>query len=185
MVVLGRRCGRLLAWLLAALAAGASLTAAQVAEHDVKAAYLYNFTRFVEWPADVPAPNQPFRLCVVADETTTEAVRRTMAGESVGGRETETIAPDSAADIRACQILFVGRNVMARAAPLLDAAKGLPILVVGEAAGFAKSGAGAIEFVREQSRVRFEVNVDVARQCRLSISSRLLQVARETSGVKR
>jgi hypothetical protein len=106
-----------------------------------------------------------------------------MAGESVGGRATETIVLESPKGIPDCQILFIGRSVMGRAAPLLDAAKGHPILVVGEAPGFAKSGTGTIEFVREGNRVRFEVNVEVAKRCRLSISSRLLQVARETYGV--
>lgn len=181
MAVLGRP-RTFVAWLVAGLIGCAAVAAEQVAEHDVKAAYLYNFTRFIEWPADIPATNQPFRLCVVADAVTTEAVTRTMAGESVRGRTTETIVPESSKAIPDCQILFIGRTVMRRAAPMLEAAKGRPILVVGEAPGFAKSGAGAIEFVREKSRLRFEVNVEVARQCGLSISSRLLQVARETYG---
>jgi hypothetical protein len=185
MALLARRhrTGTLVAWLVAGLSMSAPMAAEQVAEHDVKAAYLYNFTRFVEWPADVPPANEPFRLCVVADESTTEAVKRTMAGESVGGRPTETIVPGSPKDIARCQILFIGRSLMGRAAALLDAARAAPILVVGEAPGFAKSGAGTIEFVREASRVRFEVNVEVAKRCGLSISSRLLQVARETYGV--
>jgi hypothetical protein len=182
MAVLGGRSLRLAAWLLASLAMCVPLRAEQVAEHDVKAAYLYNFTRFVEWPADVPAPNQPFRLCVVADDTTTHAVNRTMAGESVGGRTIETVVPRSPREIQTCQILFIGRGAMPRAATLLDAAKGFPILVVGEAQGFAKNGVGTIEFVREETRVRFEVNVEVARRCGLTISSRLLQVARGIHG---
>lgn len=183
MALLAQRAARLAACLVALLFVRVPLNGEQVAEHDIKAAYLYNFTRFVEWPAEVPAPNQPFRLCVVADETTTEAVRRTMTGESVAGRPTQTLVPDSVKDVHSCQILFVGRSVMDRAAPLLAAAKGFPILVVGEAPGFAKSGAGSIEFVRENTRVRFEVNMEVAKRCGLSISSRLLQVAREIYGV--
>jgi hypothetical protein len=182
MAVLGGP-GTVVGWLLAILVASVSAPSGQVAEHDVKAAYLYNFTKFVEWPDGVPAAEQPFRLCVVADAATTEAVTRTMAGESVGGRPAETVVPDSPKSVHDCQILFVGRGSMTRAARLLDAAKGRPILVVGEVPGFAKRGAGAIEFVREQSRLRFEINVAVAKGSGLSISSRLLQVARVTYGV--
>jgi hypothetical protein len=185
MALLGTRISNLVAWLVAGLCVCAPLLRAeQVAEHDVKAAYLYNFTRFVEWPADVPPLNQPFRLCVVADATTTEAVKRTMTGESVGGRATETLVPDSSKEIRKCQILFIGRSATHRAEPLLHAAKGLPILVVGETPGFAKNGAGTIEFIREDNRVRFEVNVEAAKRCGLSISSRLLQVAKQIYGAR-
>lgn len=182
MALLGSQVGRVAACLVAGLVTCAPLRAEQVAEHDVKAAYLYNFTRFVEWPADVPPPSQPFRLCVVADSTTTEAIKRTMNGESVGGRPAETLVPASPKEIRSCQILFIGRGATEHSAQLLDAAKGFPILVVGEAQGFAEKGEGTIQFIREDTRVRFEVNVEVAKRCGLSISSRLLQVARQTYG---
>ena len=182
MAVLGRRL-----WALAGLVAAASLAASpsgaqSVTEQDVKAAFLYNFTRFVDWPEGTPKGPDPFRLCVVADPPITQIIERTMQGESVRGRSTQTVVPDSPSEARACQILFVGRNQVERGEPMLAAVRDLPVLTVADASG-SLSGGGAIEFILENGRVRFDVNTETARRAGLSISSRLLQVARLVDGV--
>ena len=167
------------ACLLASVLGWLPVHAAQVAEHDLKAAYLYNFTRFVEWPAGIPPAGEPFRLCVVADDATTAAIQRTMTGESVLGRPAETVIPRSVHDVLRCQVLFVGRREMRRAAPLLAAVRDRPVLTVGDGEDFAgEKATGTIGFVREGTRIRFDVNLEAAKRARLVISSRLLQVSR-------
>jgi hypothetical protein len=154
----------------------------QVSEIDVKAAFLFNFTRFVEWP-NAAATSAPFRLCVVADRTTTAVIQKTMEGESVNGRPSQTTVPATPEDARVCQILFVGRSETGRLAPLLAAVRDRPVLTVSDAARFTTRG-GMIGFVLEDDRVRFDVNLAAAKRSGLQISSRLLRVARNVDGVK-
>jgi hypothetical protein len=155
----------------------------QVSEVDVKAAFLFNFTRFVEWP-DAPAqPSAPFRMCVVADAATTAVIEKTMQGEHVNGRPSQTTVPASPDEVRACHILFVGRSESGRVAPLLAAVRDRPVLTVSDAERFTSRG-GMIAFVREDDRVRFDVNLGVAKRSGLSLSSRLLRVARNVEGGK-
>ena len=149
------------------------------AEHDIKAAYLYNFTRFVSWPAGIPPESQPFRVCVLADPATTAAVQRTMAGETVNGRPVETRVPGAAGEIKSCQLLFVDRTAEERAVAMLTVAREAPVLVVGDGEAFAERG-GAIAFVKEQGKVRFDIASRNAHRNGLTISSRLLSVARRT-----
>ena len=174
-----------LAALLCALVAGvisASVSASEqrtALEHDIKAAYLYNFTRFVSWPAGIPPASEPFRVCVLADATTTAAVQRTMQGETVDGRPMSTLVPASAADIKSCQLLFVDATVEEKAVEMLAAAREAPVLVVGDGENITKRG-GAIAFVKEQGKVRFDIASRNAHRSGLTISSRLLSVARRT-----
>jgi hypothetical protein len=169
--------------LLALLLCLTPVRASQVSEADVKAAYLFNFTRFVEWPAGTPADAEPFRLCVIADRTMTAVIQKTMHGESVQGRPAVTTEPGSVQEARRCQLLFVGRGAMDRAAPLLAGVRDQPVLTVSDAPRFAARG-GMIEFVREGEHVRFAVNVDAAKRAGLTISSRLLRVARGIEGTR-
>ena len=148
-------------------------------EPDIKAAFLYNFTRFVSWPAGIPPESEPFRICVVAERTITEAVERTMAGETIHGRPVQTRVPSSAEEVKSCQLLFIGRVPEDRADPLIAAARESPVLVVGEGEKFPERG-GAIGFVMEEGRVRFDVNSGNAQRSGLTVSSRLLGAARRT-----
>lgn len=159
----------------------APASAKQVGEADVMAAYLFNFTRFIEWPDETPPASDPFRLCVIADGAMTTLIERTMTGEAVKGRPSETAVPASIEDARRCQILFVGRTELSRARPLMAALRDQPVLTVSDAARFADTG-GMIEFVRIGGHVRFRVNVEAAKRSRLSISSRLLRVAVDIPG---
>ena len=169
-------------WILVALCASVEFLASDAkqrsaSEQDVKAAFLYNFTRFVTWPAGIPPAAEPFRLCVIADGETTAAITRTMQGESVDGRPVLASMPGTVEEARACQVLFVGRGALDRAMPLLDGVREQPVLTVGDEQGFVHGG-GAIEFVLEQGRVRFDINRRSAERTGLKLSSRLLKVAR-------
>lgn len=153
-------------------------------EHDVKAEFLYNFTRFVEWPGEVPRAGEPFRLCVVADTTMRRAIERMVTEELVNGRPLVVMRPRRLQDARQCQILFVGRSEQQRASRLLAAVRDLPVLTVGESARFAEQG-GVIEFVTLENRVRFDVNLPGAQRSKLKVSSNLLRVARQVVGAPR
>ena len=150
-------------------------------EHDIKAAFLYKFTNFVEWPEGTWQGADPFRLCVLAEAPMAAAVERTLQGEAVNGHPMQAVTPASTQEARRCRILFVGRSEMPRAAPMLAAVQDLPVLTVGDAPGFLAAG-GAIGFVREDDRVRFDINLETARRAGLNISARLLQVARHVEG---
>lgn len=157
--------------------------AAQTAgERDVKAAFLYNFTRFVEWPGNAAPGAEPFRLCVVADAAMRRTIAQTVTGEAVNGRPILVTEPQRPQDAQRCQILFVGRSEWRRASRFLDAVRNRPVLTVGESTGFRDRG-GVIEFVLEENRVRFDVNLESAQRSRLKLSSNLLRVARDVQKV--
>ncbi len=82
--------------------------AQETLENDIKATFLYNFTKFIEWPSPPSETSEPFRLCVLADAEFTRAVDRIIAGESVEGRPLERMEPQSPDDARRCGILYVG-----------------------------------------------------------------------------
>jgi uncharacterized protein DUF4154 len=170
--------------LVALIVAAPHLTRAQSPqpslENDVRAAFLYNFTRFVEWPAPLQ-PDEPFRLCALADTAFLAALDRTIAGESVGGRPLVRAEARSVDEARHCAILYVARGYKEQAAPLLAAVRDLPVLTVGEGPTFVKQG-GAIGFLLENNRVRFDISQRAVQRSGLKASSKLLRVARNVEG---
>ena len=144
-------------------------------EYRVKAAYLFNFARFVEWPPT--ARSGPLTLCVAERNVFGETLAETIAGETLEGRPlaTRVILEPTAG----CHVLFVPRG--AAAAPYLRAAQGTPVLTVGETAGFLETG-GVANFILEGTNVRFEISQAAADRAGLRISSRLLRLARMPGG---
>ncbi len=146
-------------------------------EDDVKAAYVYNFTKFVEWPASAfSGPADPLNVCVVGDAAVQSAVERILAGEQVEGRALKLVAPppEGAAG---CHVLFVGRGGSERGVRLLTSAGTAPMLTVGDSPRFLQQG-GMIAFVVEERRVRFDISLTAAERVGLKLSSKLLRVAR-------
>jgi YfiR/HmsC-like len=147
-------------------------------EADVKAAFLFNFTKFVEWPAT--APPGAFRICTIADGGFDAVLARTLAGESTDGRQILRVTPEGPEFARGCHILFVSRQASAHIDRWMAAVNGQPVLVVGESQGAEDAGAH-ITFVIEDNRVKFDVNDDAASRAGLRISSKLLRVARQVT----
>lgn len=168
--------GRVLAALAAAVLAAAPAASQQTLENDVKAAFLYNFTKFVEWPED-RLPRENFRVCVVGNKAFAAAVDATIAGETAYGRPLVRHDPQSADEARTCQILYVGNQEPDRGARLLAGVRQMPVLTVGESSRFGEQG-GHIRFLLEQNKVRFDVSVPAAERSGLRLSSQLLRVAR-------
>lgn len=151
--------------------------ARQASEADIKAAFLYNFTKYIEWPpAAFAGASDPFRVCVLADETFTRSVSNFIADETVQGRKIQLIAP-RVPDLARCHILFVGQEAGARARAVLAATSGRPVLTVGETPGFLEQG-GVVLFHVEDQRVRFDLHLQAASRAGLTVSSKLVRVAR-------
>ena len=145
-------------------------------EDDIKATFLFNFTKFVEWPS--PPAAEPFRLCVVAEPAFGASVDRIVAGEAAQGRPIVRVTPATPDAARNCEMLFIGRNEADRVDRWIAAVRSMPVLVVGESRGFCEHG-GHINFVVEDNHVRFDVNRDAASRAGLTISSKLLRIARQ------
>lgn len=149
-------------------------------ENDVKAAFLYNFTKFVEWPAPAEA-GEPFRVCTLADDAFIAAFDRIIADESVGQRRLVQVEPRSIEEARRCAILYIGARFSDQGAPLVDVLRDLPVLTVGEGPQFVDQG-GAIAFLLENNRVRFDISLRAIQRSGLKASSKLLRVARTVKG---
>ena len=155
---------------------GAAHAWKQATESDVKAAFLYNFTKYIDWPsAAFEDAADSFRICVASDAEFRGSVAGIVAGETARGRPLELIAPRS--DLNRCHILFIGRNEAARVGAMLGAIADRPILTVGETPGFLEKG-GAVLFEVEDHRVRFDINLEAATRVGLTVSSKLVRVAR-------
>ena len=170
----------LVAVLLAAPGHAAAQSAQPTLENDVKAAFLYHFTKFVEWPPP-SQPDEPFRVCALADTGFVAALDRTIADESVGGRRLVRGETRSLDDVRRCAILYIGNAYADQGASLLAAVRDLPVLTVGEGSQFLKHG-GAIGFLLENNRVRFDISLRAIQRSGLKASSKLLRVARTVEG---
>ncbi len=161
--------------LLLALAAGEAAASAAPSEYEVKAAFLLNFARLVEWPAASLAPGSPLALCVLGSSPFGGALDRVFSGKQVQGREVEIRSTEvSAAD---CHMVFVPGRAGDRGRQLLEATRGRSVLVVGESEGYAADGA-AINLYESGGKIRFEVNRQAARAARLKVSAKLLGLAR-------
>ncbi len=157
---------------------GGGLCLATPTEHEVKAAFIVNFTRFVDWPQGTFAKaDAPFVIGIVGRDTFGGAIERATQGKSAGGHSLTVRRVHSDAEFKACQILFVSPSEGERVPKIVAAVKGSPVLTVGEAPGFAKRG-GVINLLAEGDRVRIEVNADAAARAHLVVSSRLLGIAK-------
>jgi hypothetical protein len=142
----------------------------------VKAAFLYNFAKFTEWPADHLPNGNTLSMCVVGDFSVADALEMTIKGRSVEGHPlaVQLVKPDG--PLRACHLVFIGGSDAQRAAGILDMIKGASILSVGDTPTFAEIG-GVAQLIVENDRMRFAINVNAAQQARLQMSSKLLSLA--------
>jgi hypothetical protein len=167
--------------LFAAALAGASVTnpisAQAVGEYDVKAAFVYNFARFVDWPAQAfKEPGDPIKVCILGENPFGRALDNALQGKLAGGR---VLVVEQIADARraiGCHILFVSASERKRVRAILESVTS-GVLTVGDIDGFAAQG-GVVNFKLEDGKVRFEINVAAAGQQGLRISSKLLSVAK-------
>jgi hypothetical protein len=150
-------------------------------EYLIKAGFIYNFAKFVEWPSAAFAQtDSPIVIGVLGTDPFGSIIDRIVEDKKIGARGFVVKRlrwGKDLKDLKDCKILFVSASEKAHIDEILQMVKGLPILTVGETPGFAERG-GIIRFTLEDNRVRFEVNVEAAHQSELNISSRLLTLAR-------
>jgi uncharacterized protein DUF4154 len=156
---------------------GASAHGQALDEYRVKAAFVYNFAKFIEWPSRAfHGPSEPIAICVLGQDPFGGALQETVKGKEAAGRQ---LLVRNISDVRgpgSCQILFVSSSERKHLSSILAGAKRCGLLTVGEMDGFASAG-GIINFKLEDGRVRFEINVEAAQQNELRISSKLLSLA--------
>jgi uncharacterized protein DUF4154 len=149
-----------------------------VSESQVKAAYLYNFAKFVEWPEQAFAsPDAPIQLCVLNDPSIGSELSQIVKGRAVANHPVKVVLVQSPEQSRTCHILFISRSQSGQARHSIDVLRNSSVLTVGETKGFVEDG-GIMNFVLQDDRVQFQVNHKAARQAGLSLSSRLLAVAK-------
>jgi YfiR/HmsC-like len=154
-------------------------------EYLIKAGFIYNFANLVQWPtATFAQPDSPIVIAILGQDHFGTTLDRVLQGKKVNGRpfviqrlKSVSELLKSVADVKDCHILFISSSEMPHLAEVIPIVKGIPVLTIGETPGFAKSG-GMINLILEDNRVRFEVNVEAAKQADLNISSRLLALAR-------
>jgi hypothetical protein len=147
-------------------------------EYQVKAAFLYNFVKFVEWPPDVFEDGKiPITLCVFGYDPFGSALDEVIAGKTLNSRSVVVQRINKLPDLKACQLVFVSGREDKHLPEILNNLEGVSTLVVGEGENFAKHR-GGIQFFFENKQLRFAVNVDAIQRTRLRVSSKLLALAR-------
>ncbi len=146
-------------------------------EYLIKAGFTYNFAKLMEWPASAfPQPDSPIVIGVLGTDPFGGTLDDVLKGKTVNGRQFVVKHLKWGADFKDCNILFVSSSEAAHLDEIFHAVKGLPILTLGETPDFARRG-GIINFIVADNKVKFEVNVDAAKQANINISSRLLSLA--------
>jgi hypothetical protein len=146
-------------------------------EYEIKAAYLYNFINYIDWPADsIPAAGGTITIGVLGENPFGTALNP-LNGKQAKGRTLVVKQITDAKEMDQCQIVFICASEKQRVPELLNQLKNLRVLTISETDGFAERG-GIINFISERNKVRFEINPDAARALGLTISSDLLKLAK-------
>jgi hypothetical protein len=167
-----------LAGIVAITGLGMGIVQAQASkEYQIKAAFLFNFAQFVEWPASAfPEAGTPLCIGVLGEDPFGNILNEIVKGEKVDGHSLVIRRYSQVSEINACHILFVGNSEKSRMEEIVAGLNGQTILTVGEAEGFTAKG-GMIRFVVENNKIRLKINLDAARKAGLQISSKLLRPA--------
>jgi len=156
-----------------------SAQAAAPTQDEVEAAYLYNFAKFVTWPATTKS--DVLNVCILGKDPFGNTLDQIVAGETIDNRHLAVLRLANEHLVQPCAILFIGESESSHLERDLAAVAQLPILTVSDIPGFMKNG-GTIQFVLQENRVRFEVNLNAARKCGIVLSSQLLKVATRVVG---
>src|SRR4051812_18080644 len=188
----GSTSGRAIAWLLVLVfalslgrrtdASGGSTAAPQSPEYLIKAAYLYNFAMFVDWPPEAfPASGAPIVIGVVGTGPFGWALDRMVLDKRINNRPIVVERFKLGDDVRRCQILFVSPSESAHMGDVVQKVGSQAVLIVGDESDAVIRG-GTIAFTVRNDKVGFEINLTAARRARLTISSKLLNLAQVVRG---
>jgi hypothetical protein len=168
--------GLSLIWLLLASGNGRTQNSPPT-EYQIKAAFLFNFARFVQWPPKALADaTSPMIIGVLGENPFHDDLERTIRGKSVDDHPLVVKEFHALTEATNCHILFISTSEKARLPQILKGLKGTSVLTVGEMDHFTESG-GMINLVMEGAKIRFQINNDAATTEGLKISSKLLALA--------
>jgi hypothetical protein len=152
------------------------VSAQDVTETSLKSAFIYNFAKFTSWPDDVLPPAAPVVACVVEDRPVADALERTVKQRLLSGHPVTVSRVTGDSPLRGCHVLYLGRVTRAQAAEALAAVRGAPVLTISEVDDFAGIGGIAHMFVHG-GKIRFALDLGMAKGVRLQLSSKLLSLA--------
>jgi YfiR/HmsC-like len=147
-----------------------------VTEPSLKAAYIYNFAKFTDWPLESLPATAVFTACVVGDGPVSDALVRALKGRQLGGRMMNVLHMEVDGPVRSCHLLYVAGITVPEASAILSAARGTAVLTISDMDDFIRLGGITHMFVA-QGKIRFEFNLDLARRSKLQLSSQLLALA--------
>lgn len=146
-------------------------------EYAIKAAYLYNFALFTEWPqTDAATATDPMTICIAGKDPFGDAIAEEFKTRRVYDRPVQVRRISAQVEARSCQVLFINEPNERRLLDILRQVQGIPVLTVGEHKKFIDIG-GMIGFIIVDDHVQFEVNQGAAENADLKLSSRMLQLA--------
>jgi hypothetical protein len=149
----------------------------EVGEYQVKAAYLFNFSKFVEWPPkSFSSASSPIVICILGEDPFAGSLEEAIRNKTVAGRGLIVRSMAGLADGKSCHMLFVGLTEWRHSHPAIANLTGSGVLTVGETTDFTTSG-GMIAFKLDAGRVRFQINLAAIRRAPVQISSKLLSLA--------
>lgn len=154
---------------------------ATVSETELKAAFLYNFAKFVEWPAQAFASEtNPIQVAVFGDEEVSATLKTLLSDKKAHGRSFEVKRVLNPQEAKGFHMVYVTGAENRRAFQILEATRKFPVLTIGESEQFLDLG-GMINFVFEEAQLRFEINPEPAEKVKIVISSKLLRLAKKRS----
>jgi hypothetical protein len=146
-------------------------------EYALKAVFLYNFCRFIEWPKSAFAsPNEPIIIGLIGEDPFGSLLDEAVRGETSRGRPIKVEHYTKADAIGHCHLLFVSRSEAGRTEKILSSVSGKSVVTVGETDAFIDRG-GMIALTADKNRVRLHINPSLLRAASLDVSSKLLRVA--------
>ena len=170
-------------FLLLCLVSPGNLPANSTAEeYSVKAAFLFHFAQFVEWPPETfKEAGTPLVYCTIGEDPFHGSLDAALNGKTIGARSLHVRHLKQPSELQGCHVVFLGEKEKRLFSTVLELLKGSPVLIVGESEHFVQDG-GTIGFSLEENKIRFEVNLEAAEKARLRISSRLLALAKTVVG---
>jgi hypothetical protein len=154
-----------------------ALAQTQPSEYQIKAAFLFNFAKFVEWPPDVfPGTNSPIVVGVLGNNVFGNDLEKTIRDKTINNHPFRFLEVTSVTEAAHCQILFISPSEKDNLRKIVDNLHNASVLTVSETDEFIKAG-GMINFMIVDSKIRFQISDNAARKARLRISSKLLSLA--------
>lgn len=164
------------AWSMSSAVPGAMAGEEKLSEYQVKAAYLYNFAKFIEWPPRTPGQQNTFTVCVLGKNPFGNALDE-LNGKQVRNQKMVIRYISSVNEIKGCEMLFISASERENVTTIIAALSSVRgVLTISDTRRFMQAG-GMIGFVTVEDRVRFEINNKVAQHANVQISSQLLSLA--------